>query len=279
MEIAAVLVVLLIIWIMIKKAGFDDKKWTDAYRDRLLYYVNIPGVNYFDISKEEIINDPRSINAIRKFKDFVFFSDCRLGSVYYPQDTNDSDIYLISSDLTTKIGKYKRYCNDHMFFHKADLINDIKLQFMRNYVTEQKKDISHGEILDDWALSRNYIIERDDNKCVLCGTRFDKSNLHVHHIMYRAHGGNNNPINLVTLCKGCHASLPQHGLVSDNPSGSDHNYYRINLSKIISNIYAHYPTLINGIIYENLVSKNPLLANLQKYNSSITKDMVIKLLV
>lgn len=49
---------------------------------------------------------------------------------------------------------------------------------------------------------RPSILERDSFKCVECGSN---KNLHVHHIVHRKDGGTNDPDNLVTLCRWCHA--------------------------------------------------------------------------
>lgn len=49
--------------------------------------------------------------------------------------------------------------------------------------------------------SRKEILSRDGNQCVLCES---SENLEVHHIRPRADWGNDDPTNLVTLCKHCH---------------------------------------------------------------------------
>lgn len=48
---------------------------------------------------------------------------------------------------------------------------------------------------------RQYVLERDSCRCVLCG---DPEDLETHHIVWRFRGGSDRPKNLVTLCKGCH---------------------------------------------------------------------------
>jgi 5-methylcytosine-specific restriction endonuclease McrA len=53
-------------------------------------------------------------------------------------------------------------------------------------------------------LGRNLrILERDGWRCSnpMCRAR---SRLHVHHIVFRSHGGSNDPSNLITLCLACH---------------------------------------------------------------------------
>lgn len=48
---------------------------------------------------------------------------------------------------------------------------------------------------------REYILERDSYRCVLCDT---PERLESHHIVWRFRGGSDRPKNLVTLCSQCH---------------------------------------------------------------------------
>jgi 5-methylcytosine-specific restriction endonuclease McrA len=54
------------------------------------------------------------------------------------------------------------------------------------------------------ALLRLKILERDNWRCQFCGAR---SNLQVHHIVFRSHGGIDSEENLITACADCHQSL------------------------------------------------------------------------
>jgi len=56
-----------------------------------------------------------------------------------------------------------------------------------------------------------YVLERDRHLCQLCRKHTQK-HLHVHHVIWRRHGGADTPENLVTLCHECHE------LVHVNPS-------------------------------------------------------------
>lgn len=53
---------------------------------------------------------------------------------------------------------------------------------------------------------RRLIYERDGFACALCG---DPRHLHLHHVLPRSHGGGNSPMNIITLCRYCHANV--HG--------------------------------------------------------------------
>lgn len=55
---------------------------------------------------------------------------------------------------------------------------------------------------------RKAIYRRDGYRCALCD---DVRGLQVHHIIRRAHGGSNDPANLITLCWRCHAEA--HGTI------------------------------------------------------------------
>lgn len=63
---------------------------------------------------------------------------------------------------------------------------------------------------DDYRMLCRAVLFRDGWKCRAprCGTR---NSLHVHHVVFRSHGGPNIAANLVTLCETCHRRV--HGLV------------------------------------------------------------------
>jgi len=60
----------------------------------------------------------------------------------------------------------------------------------------------------DWAARRLTVLERDNYRCVSCGS---PHNLHVHHVRSRKHHGTNQMDNLQTLCESCHARTPSWG--------------------------------------------------------------------
>jgi len=45
------------------------------------------------------------------------------------------------------------------------------------------------------------VAERDDRQCQLCGRPASD----VHHILFRSHGGSDDPRNLICLCRDCHS--------------------------------------------------------------------------
>ena len=48
------------------------------------------------------------------------------------------------------------------------------------------------------------ILERDGWKCQACGLR---QRLHIHHIVFRSHGGEDTLENLIALCSDCHDAV------------------------------------------------------------------------
>ena len=50
------------------------------------------------------------------------------------------------------------------------------------------------------------MLNRDNYRCVACGTACARGEADVHHLMPRDLGGPDDPANLVTLCDGCHAA-------------------------------------------------------------------------
>lgn len=72
-------------------------------------------------------------------------------------------------------------------------------------------DHSYGELLfrREWKEKRKHIMERDGNRCVICGSTED---LQIHHRQYRFNEVTNRKVMpwdypdkcLITLCKSCH---------------------------------------------------------------------------
>jgi 5-methylcytosine-specific restriction endonuclease McrA len=54
---------------------------------------------------------------------------------------------------------------------------------------------------------KQFILSRDSHCCQKCLGKKKDDKLHVHHIIFRSHGGTNSPDNLITLCKTCHDNL------------------------------------------------------------------------
>ena len=51
---------------------------------------------------------------------------------------------------------------------------------------------------------RQEVLRRDGWRCQSCGVM---SNLEVHHKRFRSRSGDDSELNLITLCKACHAGV------------------------------------------------------------------------
>lgn len=60
--------------------------------------------------------------------------------------------------------------------------------------------------LTKWRNTKKIVASRDNGLCVLCGAVA----VDVHHVIYRSHGGKDEPGNCVCLCRRCHENA--HGL-------------------------------------------------------------------
>jgi len=58
--------------------------------------------------------------------------------------------------------------------------------------------------------TKAYVLHRDRYTCQKCRKNKEGLVLHVHHIVFRSHGGTNAPNNLVTLCAPCHDQVHKH---------------------------------------------------------------------
>ncbi len=86
---------------------------------------------------------------------------------------------------------------------------ESEIEKNRQYRKENRELFNWYHNKDRFNGLRRQILERDDNKCMICKT---KENLCVHHIDgngYNQFGknGNNMPKNLITLCRSCHHKL------------------------------------------------------------------------
>lgn len=53
------------------------------------------------------------------------------------------------------------------------------------------------------------VLARDNFQCQVCGES-NEDRLHLHHIIFRSHGGEDDVTNLITLCFLCHRKFHDH---------------------------------------------------------------------
>ena len=70
----------------------------------------------------------------------------------------------------------------------------------------KNEDYQNGRQKDFYNL-KAYILSRDGYICQQCNGKIKNEILHVHHIVFRSHGGTNSPDNLVVLCENCHDKI------------------------------------------------------------------------
>ena len=68
--------------------------------------------------------------------------------------------------------------------------------------------------VDKWHLIANEIKKRDHYRCQSCLRRFRMDLLTVHHIFARDQGGDDNPDNLIALCRPCHDEIEELGYMT-----------------------------------------------------------------
>lgn len=78
------------------------------------------------------------------------------------------------------------------------------LECKRNWFNKNKYNRPYYYYGKDWGKIRMKILERDNNKCVNCGS---PDRLEIHHTDKWLNSKNNNLDNLITLCRKCHRKL------------------------------------------------------------------------
>jgi 5-methylcytosine-specific restriction endonuclease McrA len=56
---------------------------------------------------------------------------------------------------------------------------------------------------EEYKRLRQCVFDRDGWRCQVCGS---SQNLHIHHLRFRSHQGDDNEQNLITVCANCHSS-------------------------------------------------------------------------
>lgn len=126
-----------------------------------------------------------------------------------------------NSDALYKQPTFTHFCNSHM--RVIDKYNKILPVSNKNWTLEVAKFDTHkmkdknvegvyyqyGEKYG-FTSNRLFVFERDNYTCQNPNCGNSKSNkdikLVIHHIIYRSHGGTNEPSNLITLCSDCHTA-------------------------------------------------------------------------
>lgn len=85
------------------------------------------------------------------------------------------------------------------------------LEYQRR--VQEEKEVQWRAVMrfqgETMRVKRRLLQERG-HRCQHCGRHVKR--LHAHHIMHIAHGGTNDPSNLVLLCRDCHSFEHNHGV-------------------------------------------------------------------
>jgi len=90
------------------------------------------------------------------------------------------------------------YCYAKCFSLCVPCITELYLQYAAPEIKQTEKIIMRRKQVSE--ILRNTILQRDQFKCVSCGS---SENLVLDHIIPFTHGGTTDPSNLQTLCKKC----------------------------------------------------------------------------
>ena len=68
----------------------------------------------------------------------------------------------------------------------------------------------HGDAMGFYNV-KTAVLNRDNYTCQICGAQ--NTQLQVHHLQFRSHGGSDSMENLTTLCKDCHEKIHKNQLI------------------------------------------------------------------
>jgi hypothetical protein len=136
----------------------------------------------------------------------------RLIKKYKTIKSNDDINYNIKSNTEKKSAKICLYCGHRFtpvnkkqkYCTKDCAINSIKESKIKIEPAIESRTINMWHVGGFNQNIKDLVLERDNHQCYICGK---ETNLHVHHIIPRAHGGTHTLENLVTLCGACHRTI------------------------------------------------------------------------
>jgi DEAD/DEAH box helicase domain-containing protein len=99
-------------------------------------------------------------------------------------------------------------------------LKDVFVDELRRNCLWQNVTNDYGK---DWVRIREIVLNRDKNKCQVCGALSGSSGLHVHHkIPFKSFSSSqmaNEISNLITLCQSCHHRVEQNVKIRNGFSG------------------------------------------------------------
>jgi hypothetical protein len=274
MEILVLIVIGLAIYWLIKSGARNENKWKDEYFGSVVSYLSNPDINIFTVTEDVAMRDVKSIHAVPAFDDFVLLSDYKTRRWYYPQGTTERNIFLAEFKLIVKIEDYKKKIEEFKY-KKRNVINQIKFRYFSWYL-DNCEQAKYNPYDIGWEKIRRIIISRDGGRCILCGKQYDS--LHVHHVVYRAHRGGDDAQNLISLCRDCHKSLPQHNPSRDGSLDNNMWYHTINLDNIINHVLRVNKNIVFSVLDQYIFSSNPLITHpkFKGVNENSVRSLLLK---
>jgi len=81
----------------------ENERRKNEYSDKLQRLINLPNVNCFKVDKISALDDPYTIKIIKKFNDYILYSDYEDWSSQNAKLKQDDDVCLIKSELDLDI--------------------------------------------------------------------------------------------------------------------------------------------------------------------------------
>ena len=113
------------------------------------------------------------------------------------------------------------------------VVGGVNSRYYGKRVPEYSMNGSTDQNCHTYKTARNHVLKRDESGCRICERKGKYKSvwgslkvwskgiqLHIHHILFKQHGGSNHPRNLITLCEDCHKSIHRWE-ISIPPSGAE----------------------------------------------------------
>lgn len=194
---------------IVSKNQFCSRECADKFRLKCVFACEICGKVFHRPQKKGV----KAKYCSQKCRGIGLSGKLLMGDAYYNKQCVVCGKGIHVTDFQIKIGE-GRYCS----YDCKNIGTTCKFKGVK---------IAHYYQQSFWKKLRLEILERDGFKCINCGYNpEDKSELQVNHIRFRELGGSDNPENLETLCKSCHAKKDAFRLkvLSENPKARMRDY-------------------------------------------------------
>lgn len=140
-------------------------------------------------------------------------------------DTFCTTCYMTSIEecvhLKVQMADLRQEVSEYSLLKRFDILKE-KFDKLIAYIENKKMASTSKRNKGIKRKDRQYILDTNDNKCSICGRRFDKKYLHIDHIVPLAKGGRNEISNLQILCVECNLKKKDF-IVGDSHSIEMHN--------------------------------------------------------